>query len=421
MSEVLRFALVHLFHFLSHLHDNNHLTRISGAPYPSWAADSSNGFVRSSLWSCGPGAVCYQNLTRTVSIPQYNSPIIQPNSYVEFSYRGYGTSDYYYYWYGSNQLYLTVKYDGVVKQVFPGISESWRYGEAVEDWTIFRYPFPACKTQTSDQKCVYEITWSFIIRGTAYYYNAAGAAIDSILIVGTQGNSPTCNACPAGSCSPSGSLGCTLCPLGSFSTLSGALTCSACSGPLPDRARYTRLGDTAPTCQLTCGPGYQLSLSQKLCVPNPDLCYLPSRDRVMDSNHYYPTSLSMLSQCLQYGYQVSPSVMQKTIDSVIEMVSQYSNFTNTFLASLVAIQKNAVSGYHNLSVQVRASQRALFNFTFSGMLSNPTLCLHLRPRTMLSSSTSPVCFYSTWLSIFPSTSTCLSILKPISAPSTSPT
>jgi hypothetical protein len=283
-------------------------------------------------------------MTKTVSIPQI--PGKQPANYVEFSYRGYGFSDYYYYWYGSNQLYLTVKYDGVVNQVFPSRSETWRYGEAVEDWTIFRYLFPACSKQTTDNKCVYEITWSFIIKGSAYYYNAAGAAIDSILIVGTQGSSPQCLQCPAGSCSPSGSLGCTLCPLGSYSTSTGAPTCTACQGPLPDRARYTMIGDAAAKCPLSCGPGYQLSQNQ--CVPISDICYLPSRDRVMDSNHYYPTSILMLKQCLQIGYQVPAQVMQKTIDSVIEMVSQYSNLTKTFLKSLTDIQSTVLSGYHNL-------------------------------------------------------------------------
>jgi hypothetical protein len=313
-------------------------------PFPTWVPDSSKGFVRSSLWSCGSGAICYQNMTITVSIPQI--PGNQPNNYVEFSYHGYGFSDYYYYWYGSNQLYLTVKYDGVEKQVFPSRTETFRYGEAVEDWTIFRYIFPACSTTTLDKTCVYDVTWSFIIKGASYYYNAAGAAIDSILIVGTQGNTPTCNACPPGSCSPSGSLGCTLCPLGSFSSSKGASTCSACTNPLPDRARYTLIGGTADTCQLSCGPGYQVS--QNRCVPIADLCYLPSRDRVMDSNHYYPTSIAMLAQCLQQGYQVPPAVMQKTIDSVIEMVSQYSNLTLTFLNALQAIQKNVLSGYGNL-------------------------------------------------------------------------
>lgn len=77
----------------------------------------------------------------------------------------------------------------------------------------------------------------------------------------------------------------------------------------------------------------------------------------MDSNHYYPTSIAMLAQCLQQGYQVPPAVMQKTIDSVIEMVSQYSNLTLTFLNALQAIQKNVsgqaiqknvLSGYGNL-------------------------------------------------------------------------
>ena len=291
-------------------------------------------------------------MTTTVSIPQISGN--QPPNYLEFSYRGYGFSDSYYYWYGSNQLYLMVKFDGVVNQIFPARSETWRYGEAVEDWTLFRYFFPPCKNPTSGS-CVYEITWSFIIKNFYYYSNAAGAAIDSILIVGTQGNSPTCTPCPAGYCSPSGSLGCTLCPLGSFSTSAGAPTCSACQGPLPDRARYTLLGDTRAACQMSCGPGYQLS-AQNQCVPNPDLCYMPSRDRVGDSNHYYPTSIAMLSQCLQIGYKVSPQVMQKTIDSVIEMVSQYSNLTKTFLFSLTQIQKNVLSGYGNLYVPLRAPQ-----------------------------------------------------------------
>ena len=108
------------------------------------------------------------------------------------------------------------------------------------------------------------------------------------------------------------------------------------------------IGDAAAKCPLSCGPGYQLSQNQ--CLPISDICYLPSRDRVMDSNHYYPTSILMLQQCLQKqgGYQVSPQVMQKTIDSVIEMVSQYSNLTKTFLSSLVAIQTKALSGYANL-------------------------------------------------------------------------
>jgi hypothetical protein len=83
---------------------------------------------------------------------------------------------------------------------------------------------------------------------------------------------------------------------------------------------------------------------------------MPSRDRVGDSNHYYPTSIAMLSQCLQIGYKVSPQVMQKTIDSVIEMVSQYSNLTNTFLNSLIKIQTNVLSGYGNLYVPLRAPQ-----------------------------------------------------------------
>jgi hypothetical protein len=68
----------------------------------------------------------------------------------------------------------------------------------------------------------------------------------------------------------------------------------------------------------------------------------------MDSSHYYPTSIAMLAQCIQYGYAVPPAVMQKTIDSVIEMVSQYSNLTMTFLSALQAIQKNVLSSYGNL-------------------------------------------------------------------------
>ena len=106
------------------------------------------------------------------------------------------------------------------------------------------------------------------------------------------------------------------------------------------------IGDAAAKCPLSCGPGYQLSQNQ--CVPLSDICYLPSRDRVMDSNHYYPTSILMLKQCLQIGHQVPAHVMQKTTDSVIEMVSQYSNLTKTFLSSLVAIQTKALSGYANL-------------------------------------------------------------------------
>jgi len=106
------------------------------------------------------------------------------------------------------------------------------------------------------------------------------------------------------------------------------------------------IGDAAAKCPLSCGPGYQLSQNQ--CVPISDICYLPSRDRVMDSNHYYPTSILMLKQCLQIGYQVPALVMQKTIDSVIEMVSQYSNLTKTFLKSLTDIQSTVLSGYHNL-------------------------------------------------------------------------
>jgi hypothetical protein len=58
----------------------------------------------------------------------------------------------------------------------------------------------------------------------------------------------------------------------------------------------------------------------------------------------------MLAQCLEKGYTVSQMVMQKTIDSVIEMVSQYSNLTVPFLGSLSTIQTN-VKGtkiYQNL-------------------------------------------------------------------------
>jgi hypothetical protein len=58
----------------------------------------------------------------------------------------------------------------------------------------------------------------------------------------------------------------------------------------------------------------------------------------------------MLAQCLEKGYTVSQMVMQKTIDSVIEMVSQYSNLTAPFLSSLSTIQTN-VKGtkiYQNL-------------------------------------------------------------------------
>ncbi len=106
------------------------------------------------------------------------------------------------------------------------------------------------------------------------------------------------------------------------------------------------IGDAAAKCPLSCGPGYQLSQNQ--CLPISDICYLPSRDRVMDSNHYYPTSILMLKQCLQIGYQVPALVMQKTIDSVIEMVSQYSNLTKTFLKSLTDIQSTVQKVYPNL-------------------------------------------------------------------------
>jgi len=282
-----------------------------------------------------------QNMTLSVLIPQSNP---QPPNYVEFSYRGWGLSDYYYYWSSSNMLYLTVTYDGIPHQVFPNANNWWTTGEAVDDWTLFRYLFPTC-TKPGAGGCQYDVTWSFIIKGSQP--SGAGAAVDSILIVGTQGNNPKCAACPAGSCSPSGSLGCTPCPLGSFSVApGGAATCAACANSLPDRARYTLLGDSLGTCPITCGPGYQLN-AQKQCAPNPDLCYMPSRDRVMDSNHYYPTTLTMLSQCLT-SYVVPTAVMSKTIDSVIEMVSQYSNLTKGFLGSLQAIQKNVLTSYANL-------------------------------------------------------------------------
>ena len=315
--------------------------------YPTWVPDSSGGFVKSSTWNCPSNAVCYQNLTTSVSIPQY-SVDQQPANYVEFSYRGISSQSHYY-WYDSNQLYLTVKYDGILHQIFPQRNQYIYTYESVEDWTIFRYLFPTCNTKT-DGKCVYEITWSFVIKNFYYYSNAAGAAVDSILIVGTQGTTPTCSQCPPGSCSPSGSLGCTLCPLGTSSSSNGTTSCSACSGPLPDRARYTQIGYTGSvaSCPMTCGPGYQLVSNQ--CVPITDLCYLPSRDRVMDSNHYYPTSIAMLAQCLEKGYTVSQMVMQKTIDSVIEMVSQYSNLTVPFLGSLSTIQTNVkgTKTYQNL-------------------------------------------------------------------------
>ncbi len=365
-------------------------TSVCSGIYPTWLPDSSNGFVRSSLWSCGTGAICYQNMTTIAVIPQVAPPQQQPANYVEFSYRGYGFGDYYYYWYGANQLYLTVKYDGIVRQIFPQRNQYIYTYETVEDWTIFRYLFPPCQTQTSDKNCVYEITWSFVIKGSAYYYNAAGAAIDSILIVGTQGLTPKCNACPAGSCSPSGSLGCTLCPLGSYSSSTGTAFCTACAGTLPDRARYTQIGysGSGATCPMTCGPGYQIVSvqGQNQCLPIVDLCYLPSRDRVMDSNHYYPTSLSMLSQCLQSGYQVSQPVMQKTIDSVIEMVSQYSNLTKTFFDALTKIQIDVLKTtvYANLCVLLHLQLCAPCNAAFLGMLWKPISWRHLRRKTMLS-------------------------------------
>jgi hypothetical protein len=78
----------------------------------------------------------------------------------------------------------------------------------------------------------------------------------------------------------------------------------------------------------------------------------------MDSTHFYPTTLTMLGQCLT-SYVVPQAVMSKTIDSVIEMVSQYSNLTKSFLSSLQAIQKNIVTSYANLYVQAQsASARA---------------------------------------------------------------
>jgi hypothetical protein len=106
----------------------------------------------------------------------------------------------------------------------------------------------------------------------------------------------------------------------------------------------------------------------------------------MDSNHYYPTSLSMLSQCLRFGYQVSQPVMQKTIDSVIEMVSQYSNLTKTFYDALTKIRNDVLKTtvYANLFVLLRSLPCVPCNNTFSGMLWNPILWRHLRRRTMLS-------------------------------------
>jgi hypothetical protein len=304
--------------------------------------------VMTNPWSCYNDAICFQNLTTTVVIPPSTT-----TSYVEFSYRGI-SSQAHYYWYDSNQLYFTVKYDGVTHQIFPQKSQFIYTQETVEDWTIFRYFFPGCAQFTDDQKCSYEITWSFVIKNLYYYSNSIGAAIDSILIVGTNGNDLKCKDCPAGYCSSSGSLSCTPCPLGSYSSTAAQPTCTACPGPLPDRARYQNIGESLPTCAVSCGPGYKLnSGSSPQCIPDVDLCYLPSRDRVMDSSHYYPTSLAMLSQCLN-AYLNPPQykdVLRKTIDSVIEMVSQYSNLTNTFLLSLRKIQSEVDQGvYQNMYV-----------------------------------------------------------------------
>ena len=78
--------------------------------------------------------------------------------------------------------------------------------------------------------------------------------------------------------------------------------------------------------------------------------------------------------------------MQKTIDSVIEMVSQYSNLTKTFYDALTKIQIDVLKTtvYANLFVLLRSLPCVPCNNTFSGMLWNPILWQHLRRRTMLS-------------------------------------
>jgi len=197
---------------------------------------------------------CNRTLTMTATL--------QDDGYLAFSHQSFGNwqCSYSQYYCGN----LKVHVDGVQVYPDPRTYYSW---DVSSDWTVFRSGTIPKGNRT--------ILFSYV--PPIYWYKPyprtqpnIGAGIDSLILTGTvkAGQPGFCVPCPAGTCSDYGSSACNPCPLGFYADSKGSAVCSSCANAklFPYHAQWSNIGETKPTCDFNCGPGYVLSDDQKkLC------------------------------------------------------------------------------------------------------------------------------------------------------------